>query len=96
MPQHGEYTFDVSESVQGGSAGSVTLIFQALLLPLCFAQGGSRLELIGGTHVAWSPPYDYLVNVYLPTLAEMGIQAEYSLERWWFYPAGGGRMLVEI
>jgi RNA 3'-terminal phosphate cyclase (ATP) len=96
MPQHGAYSFDVNESAQGSSAGSVTLIFQALLLPLCFAPGNSHLELAGGTHVAWSPPYDYLIDVYLPTLAKMGIQADCSLERWGFYPAGGGRMSAEI
>lgn len=33
-PRAGEYTFDVSDAAQGGSAGSVTLIFQTLLLPL--------------------------------------------------------------
>jgi RNA 3'-terminal phosphate cyclase (ATP) len=96
MPQHGTYSFDVSESAQGSSAGSMTLIFQALLIPLYFAQGNSHLELVGGTHVAWSPPYDYLVGVYLPTLAKMGIQSDCSLERWGFYPAGGGRMSAEI
>jgi RNA 3'-terminal phosphate cyclase (ATP) len=95
-PQHGKYSFDVSESAQGSSAGSVTLIFQALLLPLSFAKGNSHLELVGGTHVAWSPPYDYLVDVYLPTLAKMDLQVDCSLERWGFYPAGGGRMSAEI
>jgi RNA 3'-terminal phosphate cyclase (ATP) len=95
-PQHGSYTFDVSDSIQGSSAGSVTLIFQALLLPLWFAQGNSHLDLVGGTHVAWSPPYDYLVGVYLPTLAKMGLQVQCNLERWGFYPAGGGRMSAKI
>jgi RNA 3'-terminal phosphate cyclase (ATP) len=96
LARPGEYKFDVSEFAQGGSAGSVTLILQALLLPLCFAEGSSRLELVGGTHVAWSPPYDYLVEVYLPTLAKMGIHVDCSLEGWGFYPAGGGRILAAI
>jgi RNA 3'-terminal phosphate cyclase (ATP) len=95
-PLSGNYTFDVSQSAQGGSAGSVSLIFQALLLPLCFTQGDSCLNLVGGTHVAWSPPYDYLESVYLPTLAKMGLKVNCNLERWGFYPAGGGRMLAEI
>ncbi len=95
-PQSGKYAFDVSEFSQGGSAGSVTLIFQALLLPLCFAHGSSHLELAGGTHVAWSPPYDYLANVYLPTVAKMALRADCSLDHWGFYPTGGGRMLAVI
>lgn len=96
VPLSGNYTFDVSQSAQGGSAGSVSLIFQALLLPLCFAQGDSCLNLVGGTHVAWSPPFDYLVDVYLPTVAKMGIQVDCSLERWGFYPAGEGGMKAKI
>jgi RNA 3'-terminal phosphate cyclase (ATP) len=96
LPQSGGYSFDVGEFAQGGSAGSVTLIFQALFLPLCFAQGNSRLELTGGTHVAWSPPYDYLAEVYLPTLSKLGFQADCCLKRWGFYPVGGGRMLAEV
>jgi RNA 3'-terminal phosphate cyclase (ATP) len=94
--QSGEYTFDVSEFAQGGSAGAVTLIFQGLLLPLCFARGNSRINLVGGTHVPWSPSYDYLTDVYLPTVATMGFHASCRLERWGFYPAGGGQMLAEI
>ena len=30
----GEYTFDVAEAAQGGSAGSVSLVLQTVLLPL--------------------------------------------------------------
>jgi len=57
-PRAGAYTFDVSLAAKGGSAGAVSLIFQAVLLPLALAEGTSHLTLVGGTHVAWSPPFD--------------------------------------
>lgn len=86
----GTYTFDVSLAAKGGSAGAVSLIFQTVLLPLALAEGTSHLTLVGGTHVAWSPPFDYLKRVYLPTLARMGITAKINLEKWGWYPLGGG------
>lgn len=95
-PQAGDYIFDVAEARKGGSAGSVSLVFQTLLLPLAFAPGPSQLTIKGGTHVAWSPPYHYLKHVYLPTLARMGIEAEISIERWGWYPIGGGEMRARI
>ncbi|MBN1139853.1 MAG: RNA 3'-terminal phosphate cyclase [Anaerolineae bacterium] len=89
-PKAGSYTFDVSLAAKGGSAGAVSLIFQTVLLPLALAEGTSRLTLVGGTHVAWSPPFDYLKRVYLPTLIRMGITAKVNLEKWGWYPLGGG------
>jgi RNA 3'-terminal phosphate cyclase (ATP) len=86
----GQYRFDV------GTAGSIALTLQALLLPLALAEGPSRVLLTGGTHVPWSPPADYLQEILLPRLAQMGIRATAAVERCGFYPRGGGRILVEI
>lgn len=92
----GHYRFDVTEAAQGGSAGSVTLVCQTTLLPLIFAADPSHLTLKGGTHVPWSPPFDYLVHVYLSTLAPMGVEASCQLAAWGFYPVGGGEFTVTI
>jgi RNA 3'-terminal phosphate cyclase (ATP) len=89
-PRPGDYTVDVAEAAGGGSAGAVTLILQALLLPLALAAGPSRVRLRGGTHVSWSPSWHYLAHVYLPMLARLGVRAEAQLEQIGFYPAGGG------
>ncbi len=86
----GEYRFDV------GTAGSVGLVLQAVLVPLALASGPSRVTLTGGTHVPWSPPAEYLARILLPTLAAMGIQATLSVERWGFYPKGGGKVVVTV
>lgn len=95
-PRAGRYEFDVRDAAQGGSAGSVTLIFQTLLLPLALAEGSSELILRGGTHGAWSPPFHYLQHVYLPTVARLGIRAGVELRQWGWYPQGNGEMRVII
>ncbi|MFN2224839.1 MAG: RNA 3'-terminal phosphate cyclase [Anaerolineae bacterium] len=95
-PQAGTYTFDVAQAARGGSAGSVTLLFQAVALPLALAAGTSQLTLRGGTHVAWSPPFDYLKRVYLPILGRMGVQAKVNIRKWGWYPIGGGEMQATV
>jgi RNA 3'-terminal phosphate cyclase (ATP) len=95
-PRAGEYRFDVTEVLSSGSAGSVTLILQTILLPLTFAKGKSTLLLRGGTHVTWSPPFEYIDRVFLPTVEKMGIIASCRLNVPGFYPAGGGEITVEI
>ena len=96
VPRAGAYAFDVAEARPGGSAGAVALVLQALLPPLLLAAGDSTLTLRGGTHMAWSPPFDYLRDVWLPTLRPMGVDAELSLERWGFYPVGRGEIQARI
>ncbi|MEE8163544.1 MAG: RNA 3'-terminal phosphate cyclase [Anaerolineae bacterium] len=95
-PRAGEYSFDVAKARKGGSAGATSLVFQTLLLPLAFAPGQSRLTIRGGTHVAWSPAFHYLKYVYLPTLAHTGLEARVEIERWGWYPIGGGEMTALI
>ena len=89
-PQAGTYHFDVAQAAKGGSAGSVSLVLQTVLSPLLLAEGTTNLTLRGGTHVAWSPPFDYVRRVLLPTLARMGGHAKASIEKWGWYPVGGG------
>ena len=86
----GEYQFEVR------TAGSVTLLLQAIFLPLCFSKGISSVTLIGGTHVQWSPSFHYLSEVFLPTLGRLGVSAEAAIEKWGFYPKGGGRIRLKI
>ncbi len=95
-PRAGTYTFDVAQAARGGSAGAVSLILQTVLLPLALAEGTSHLTLIGGTHVAWSPPFDYCKRVYLPTLERLGVRVKASIEKWGWYPIGGGVVKVTV
>jgi RNA 3'-terminal phosphate cyclase (ATP) len=90
----GDYRFDVG--AERGSAGSVSLICQALVLSLALARAPARLTLIGGTHVPWSPPVQYLAEVFFPALRLIGIDATLDLRRWGWYPAGGGEIDVVL
>jgi RNA 3'-terminal phosphate cyclase (ATP) len=95
-PMPGTYVFDVAQIAERGSAGSTTLLLQALLVPLALASGPSTLVLRGGTHVELSPSFDDVVNVYLPMLRRMGIEAEAELDQWGWYPIGRGEVRCSI
>lgn len=86
----GDYAFAV------GTAGSVALVLQTILLPLALAGATSRLVLEGGTHNPHAPPFDFIERVYLPALARMGPKVEARLIRHGFYPRGGGKIEVNI
>ncbi len=93
----GNHTIDISVLGDQPSAGSVCLILQTLLLPLAMrGRHASRLMLIGGTHVRWSPCYHYLAEIYLPLLARVGINCRLELGQWGWYPKGGGEMEAHI
>lgn len=95
-PKGGEYTFNVADAAQGNSAGSVTLIAQAVLWPLLFADVPSKLILRGGTFVPFSPPYHYLAEVARPAFARLGATFSTNLNAWGWAPAGGGEVEIDI
>lgn len=93
----GDYAFDVSAASPGGSsAGSVGLVFQTVAVALALAGGRSGLTIKGGTHVAWSPPADYIRDVYLRAAARMGVVIDLDVREYGFYPLGGGAVHAEI
>jgi RNA 3'-terminal phosphate cyclase (ATP) len=86
----GQYRFDV------GSAGSTTLVLQTVLPPRLVADSKSELILEGGTHNPGAPIFEFLKRAYLPLIHRMGPRVDAALERYGFYPAGGGRIIVTI
>jgi RNA 3'-terminal phosphate cyclase (ATP) len=82
----GAYRFDI------GTAGATSLVLQTLLLPLSFADQPSQLEIVGGSHVPWSPSYHYLAWQWLPMLERIGYRARLGLPEAGYYPRGGGRL----
>src|SRR2546421_8260233 len=80
----GRFSFDV------GTAGSTTLVLQALLPVAAAAPGAVRVRLFGGTDVRWSPPIDYFNRVFLPLLRRLGAHADVEVLRRGYYPRGGG------
>ncbi len=79
-----------------GTAGSVTLVLQALMIPSVYADGEVRITITGGTDVRWSPPIDYLRYVTLPVLERFGYNASIQLIKRGYYPAGGGQVKAVI
>lgn len=88
--QGGEYCFDI------GTAGSTTLLFQTLLLPLLTADRESHLQLVGGTHNPMAPTLTYLRHSFLPLLRRMGADIEIHTDQWGFAPEGGGKWHATI
>lgn len=86
----GDYRFSI------GTAGSCTLVLQAILPSLLTAKGGSRVTFEGGTHNPMAPPFHFLNEAFFRTLREMGVGIECSLGSYGFYPAGGGSFEVVI
>ena len=80
----GEFRFDV------GTAGSITLLAQALLPVMAHAPAACRVQLIGGTDVRAAPPFDYFRHVFLSHLAALGVAARCELHRRGYFPRGGG------
>ena len=88
--QKGNFQVDV------GTAGSITLILQAFMIPSSFAPGPVKIKLNGGTDVRWAPPVDYLQNVTLPILRSIGHQINLKLLKRGYYPQGGGRLAAHM
>jgi RNA 3'-terminal phosphate cyclase (ATP) len=82
--EHGQYSFRIA------TAGAATLVLQAILIPLTLAGGVSQVRIQGGTHVPWSPCFEYLSFAWLPILSKLGFSAQLKCERAGFYPRGGG------
>ena len=86
----GEFHFSI------GTAGSATLVLQTILPALLRADGPSRVVIEGGTHNMAAPPFPFIEQAFLPLLRRMGAQVTAALERYGFYPAGGGRIVVDV
>ncbi len=78
-----------------GTAGSISLLLQALLVPLVFAEKRTTLMIHGGTEVAWSPSIDYVSLVLLPLL-EQYADIRIEVKKRGYYPKGGGVCEVTI
>lgn len=86
----GNFVFDI------GTAGSTLLVLQTIIPPLIFQQEETVITLTGGTHVPFSPSYDYVNMVYMHYLRQIGIDIKLSIESYGFYPRGGGKIRAEI
>ena len=86
----GNYHFEI------GSAGSTMLVLQTILPALIMAERESNILISGGTHAAMAPPFDFIQHVYLEQLKKLGAEIELKLNKYGFYPAGGGEIVAKI
>lgn len=86
----GNFQFDI------GTAGSTSLVLQTLVSPLSFARAASTVSIVGGTHVPWSPSFDFLALHWLPYMRRIGFDIQLELQVAGFYPHGGGRVQAKV
>lgn len=79
-----------------GTAGSITLLLQSLMIFLPFLENKTTVGVYGGTNVPWSPQIDFLQNVTIPTLTNMGHKIEIKKVLRGYYPEGKGYVEVDI
>lgn len=86
----GYYQFEI------GTAGSATLLAQALLPLALFADGESILRISGGLFQDFAPSAHHMQRVFFPTLGKMGTKAQLEVIRPGYVPTGGGIIEVRI
>jgi len=88
--QGGEYDVDI------GTAGSIVLVLQAVLLSALRISEPLSIRICGGTDVKWAPSWDYFDSVFLPVLRQMGVDVSVRLLKRGYYPKGGGCVEMNI
>ncbi len=86
----GNYAVDI------GTAGSITLLLQALILPCLFAPRPVTLKITGGTSGKWQAGVDYLQNILLPHLQRFVEKIELRILKRGYFPSGGGEVELRI
>jgi RNA 3'-phosphate cyclase len=79
-----------------GTAGSISLVLQAALLPAILSPEPISFRLKGGTDVKWSPPVDFMKNVFAHTLKHLGPNIEVLQKKRGHYPRGGGEVTCDV
>jgi len=75
-----------------GTAGSISLVLQALMPVAALAPSDIIIRIRGGTDVKWSPTIDYLQYVTFPLLRKIGYEGTISVNKRGHYPKGGGEV----
>lgn len=79
-----------------GSAGSATLVLQTVLPALLLVEGTSNVVIEGGTHNGMAPSWDAIERAFFPLVRRIGADVSGVLHSHGFYPAGGGKVEVNI
>lgn len=79
-----------------GTAGSITMILQAIIPAVSLANKKADVELVGGTDVRWSPTFDYMRYVLRAAYKTLGINFDINVLKRGYYPVGGGVVKASI
>ncbi len=88
--KRGNYSFDI------GTAGSISLFLQGVILPSMFAPGKVTITVKGGTCGKWQASVEYIKNVLFPQLQRFVDKIDLKVLKRGYYPKGGGEVTVEI
>jgi len=86
----GKYKIDI------GTAGSTSLVLQSICIPLSEADCASTISISGGTHVPWSPSFEFLKHHWIAFLNNIGYNISLDILSAGFYPQGGGQIKAKI
>ncbi|XP_058833929.1 RNA 3'-terminal phosphate cyclase [Topomyia yanbarensis] len=78
------------------TAGSISLLMQAVLPVAIFGSGSITLDLKGGTNVDMAPQVDFMTEIFRPNLEKFGATFDFDLLRRGYFPKGGGHCIVHI
>lgn len=77
------------------TAGAVSLVLQALMIPISQITKLITVKFSGGaTYGKWAPSMHYLCHVLAPQLKKIGYVFEMDLQQHGFYPKGGSNVSV--
>lgn len=90
MLRGGDYRFNV------GTAGSITLVLQALLPVMLAAQMPCKVHIMGGTDIRQAPAADYLREVLIRLIERLGGRVTMHVLRRGYYPRGRGEIELAV
>lgn len=73
-----------------GTAGSISMVLQAVIPAVSLSNNYTEIELVGGTDVRWSPTIDYVRYVLRDAYKAIGIEFDLEIIKRGYYPKGGG------
>lgn len=79
-----------------GTAGSISLVLQAMQLATKGFKEAVSIDITGGTNVMWAPPIDYYQQTLYPLMKKIGINAELEIKSRGYYPEGNGRVIAKF
>ena len=79
------------------TAGSISLILQAIMVPLLHVPGNVKIEIRGGaTFGKWAPPIYYATEVLFPILKKMGYYLKLDIKKHGHYPKGMADVVLDV